>query len=270
MTTVLVIDDDADVLTIIKDVLSPEGFEVKTVSDPTDGLQTILDNPPDIILCDIMMPGMNGYMLLQSVRESDLPFIPFIFITAVDSWDNHRRGMNMGADDYLRKPMRANDIRETIRAVMKKRELIRATGSVPVAPAPTEYHAFLSYSRADTQAMQRLRDDLRAASLSVWVDEEGLEPGTQAWEKAVGEAIRSASCLVVILSPDAERSIWVGRELALAETLNKRIFPVLVRGTERDSIPLRLMSHQWLDARHHYHEALQKLLTALRKHLNFT
>lgn len=270
MTRLLVIDDDADVLTIVQDVLGPEGFEVQTVSDPADGLQTILDNPPDIILCDIMMPGMNGYMLLQSVRESDLPFIPFIFITAIDNWDYHRRGMNMGADDYLRKPMRAKDIKETVRAVMKKRELIRTTGVVPIVPTPTDYHAFLSYSRSDTRVMQRLRDDLRAASLSIWVDEEGLEPGTQAWEQAIGEAIRNAACLVVILSPDAERSIWVGRELALAETLNKRIFPVLVRGSERDAIPLRLMSHQWLDARHNYHDTLQKLLIALRKHLNFT
>jgi hypothetical protein len=176
--------------------------------------------------------------------------------------------MNMGADDYLRKPVRAQDIKETVRAVMKKRELIRTTGTMPIVP--TDYHAFLSYSRTDTRAMQRLLDDLRAADLSVWVDEEGLEPGTQAWEKAVGEAIRSSACLVVILSPDAERSIWVGRELALAETLNKRIFPVLIRGTERDAIPLRLMSHQWLDARHNYHDTLQKLLSALRKHLNFT
>jgi hypothetical protein len=71
----------------------------------------------------------------------------------------------------------------------------------------------------------------------------------------------------VILSPDAEQSTWVGRELAMAETLDKRIFPVLARGSERDAIPFRLMSHQWVDARHNYTEAFEKMLAALSKYL---
>ncbi len=126
---------------------------------------------------------------------------------------------------------------------------------------------FLSYSRRDTQVMQRLRDDLRAAKLSVWVDEEGLEPGTPAWEAAIGKAIRGANCVLVVLSPDAEQSMWVARELAMAETLNKRIFPVLVRGTEQDAIPFRLMTHQWIDARQDYAGAFDRLLGAVKKHL---
>ncbi|MBZ0283083.1 MAG: toll/interleukin-1 receptor domain-containing protein [Anaerolineae bacterium] len=130
-----------------------------------------------------------------------------------------------------------------------------------------EIDIFLSYSRHDRQVMQRLRDDLRAMRLNVWVDEEGLDPGTPAWEAAIGNAIRSAACLLVILSPDAEKSKWVGRELAMAETLNKWIFPVLVRGTEQDAIPFRLMTHQWIDARQDYAGAFEKLLGAVKKHL---
>jgi hypothetical protein len=136
------------------------------------------------------------------------------------------------------------------------------------APKPAEpaHHIFLSYSRKDTPVMQRLRDDLRAAGLGVWADD-NLEPGTSAWEKSISAAIRSTGCLVVILSPDAEQSTWVGRELAMAETLDKRIFPILARGTEKDAIPFRLMSHQWVDARHNYTEALEKLLAAVNKYL---
>ncbi|MEO8608734.1 MAG: toll/interleukin-1 receptor domain-containing protein [Chloroflexota bacterium] len=133
-------------------------------------------------------------------------------------------------------------------------------------PAPNVNHIFLSYSRKDTPMMQRLRDDLRVAKLEVWADD-NLEPGTSAWEKAISAAIRSAGCLVVILSPDAEQSTWVGRELAMAETLDKRIFPILARGSERDAIPFRLMSHQWVDARHNYTEAFDKLLGAVNKYL---
>src|SRR6185369_975970 len=103
----------------------------------------------------------------------------------------------------------------------------------PTTSAAPAHHIFLSYSRKDTPVMQRLRDDLREAGLGVWADD-NLEPGTSAWEKSISAAIRSAGCLVVILSPDAEQSTWVGRELAMAETLDKRIFPILARGSERD------------------------------------
>jgi hypothetical protein len=133
--------------------------------------------------------------------------------------------------------------------------------------AANNNHIFLSYSRKDTPVMQRLRDDLRVAGLEVWADD-NLEPGTSAWEKTISAAIRSAGCLVVILSPDAEQSTWVGRELAMAETFDKRIFPILARGSERDAIPFRLMSHQWVDARHNYTEAFDKLLTAVNKYLS--
>ncbi len=111
---------------------------------------------------------------------------------------------------------------------------------------------------------------MRQSNLSVWVDEEGLEAGTPAWEREIGTAIRQCGCLVAILSPDAEQSIWVGRELAMAEALNKRIFPILVRGTEQDAIPFRLMTHQWVDTRSNYDDALSKLISSVRKHLNIS
>lgn len=140
----------------------------------------------------------------------------------------------------------------------------------PIAAANgNSHHVFLSYSRKDTEVMHRIRDGLREVGLDVWTDDT-LEPGTSAWERAISAAIRSTECLVVILSPDAEQSTWVGRELAMAETLEKRIFPILVRGSERDAVPIRLMSHQWVDARNNYQDAFVRLATALRKHLSLT
>lgn len=131
---------------------------------------------------------------------------------------------------------------------------------------PNQY-IFLSYSRRDISLMNQIHDDLRQNQFGVWVDEEGLEPGTTAWERAISDAIRHAGCLVAVLSPDAEQSIWVGRELAMAEALNKRIFPILVRGTEQDAIPFRLMTHQWIDARNNYTSAIIKLIPIIRKHM---
>jgi hypothetical protein len=130
---------------------------------------------------------------------------------------------------------------------------------------PNQY-IFISYSRKDSEIMNQTSKDLRQNGLNVWIDEDDLEAGTAAWEHGIGDAIRQCGCVVAILSPDAEQSIWVGRELAMAEALNKRIFPILVRGTKQDAIPFRLMTHQWIDGRNSYSDALSKLVLSLQKH----
>jgi hypothetical protein len=136
----------------------------------------------------------------------------------------------------------------------------------PVRPA-SQHDVFLSYSRKDTDMMRRLLQDLRAQGLEAWIDEAGLEPGTPAWETAIGNAIENARCMVVILSPDAKESVWVGRELSYAETHQVRIFPVLARGDVRSAIPIRLTSAQFVDVRQDYSGSVQKLVTAMRRHL---
>src|SRR5688572_22773645 len=98
---------------------------------------------------------------------------------------------------------------------------------------------FLSYSRKDKEVMQRVRADLQREGLTVWTDE-GIEPGTPSWKKAIGKAIEEARCLVVILSPDAKASEWVTRELDYATTHQLTIFALLARGNEQTAIPFAL------------------------------
>jgi len=263
---ILLIDDDNALLKDMEEMLSLEGFTVVAARNGKMGLEFALQHRPDLIICDIMMPEMGGYDVLTSIRSNpDLASTSFMFLSTKGKREEIRYGMELTADDYLTKPFTIRELINAVNAQFKKRAALGTSQS------PTkQLHAhqiFLSYSRRDTQVMQRLRDDLRAAKLSVWVDEEGLEPGTPAWEAAIGKAIRGATCVLVVLSPDAEQSTWVARELAMAETLNKRIFPVLVRGTEQDAIPFRLMTHQWIDARQDYASAFEKLLGAVRKHL---
>jgi len=107
--------------------------------------------------------------------------------------------------------------------------------------------------------MRRLRSDLRTVGFEVWTDETGLEPGTPDWEDAIESALRQSGCLVVILSPDARASRWVGLEIAFAEQVGLRIFPILVRGDKAASVPMRLLMHQRIDAREDYETALASL-----------
>ncbi len=128
------------------------------------------------------------------------------------------------------------------------------------------HHIFLSYSRKDSAIMQRVRDDLRAAELSVWTDE-GIEPGTHSWKQTIQDAIDNASCLVVILSPDAKKSEWVGRELDYANTQGVPIFPLLASGNEAKSVPFSLIGAQFVDIRKDYPSGFHRLNQVLYDHL---
>jgi hypothetical protein len=127
-------------------------------------------------------------------------------------------------------------------------------------------HLFLSYSRKDTDAMSRVRDTLRAEGFEVWTDEK-LTPGTTQWNKAIQQAIADSFGIVVLLSPDSKASDWVANEIAYAETHSLPIFPILVRGEQRDSVPIELIRVQRTDIRTRFLAQMQNLVDILQEHL---
>jgi TIR domain len=129
---------------------------------------------------------------------------------------------------------------------------------------------FISYSRADTSKKQNIVKQLRARGINLWVDIENLVPGTPAWELEIERAIRGAAGIIVLLSPESNNSEWVRREISFAEQNDKYVFPVLIRGDEDDSIPLRLSNHQWVDLRKDFENGLDELSDALHDHLGIT
>jgi len=104
-------------------------------------------------------------------------------------------------------------------------------------------HLFISYSRRDTDYAQQLKTHLRENGLPVWIDDQ-IEHGSQ-WFNQINDAIASCTAFVVIMSPDAEQSEWVQKEILLAKRYEKPIFPVLLRGQE---FPL-LIDIQFADVR---------------------
>jgi len=136
--------------------------------------------------------------------------------------------------------------------------------------APSGQYFFISYSRADTAQQHKIVSELRGRGVNVWVDTENLIPGSPAWEREIEKSIRGASGIIVLLSPDSNNSEWVRREISFTEEHDKRIFPVLIRGDENDSIPLRLSSHQRVDLRRNTSQGLDDLANALKDHLGET
>ncbi|MBK7895793.1 MAG: ATP-binding protein [Candidatus Promineifilaceae bacterium] len=121
MTTILIIEDETPIRDEVMDWLRFEGFEVLEAENGRIGLHLAHQHKPDLILCDIAMPEMNGHELLVEIRSSDdLSQTPFIFLTAAADRHAMRKGMDLGADDYLTKPFTHAEVLNAIHARLQK------------------------------------------------------------------------------------------------------------------------------------------------------
>jgi two-component system, sensor histidine kinase and response regulator len=124
MKKVLVIEDEPQVRANIEEILNLLGFEATTACDGMMGLECVHQEMPDLIMCDIMMPGLDGYGVLTSLRQDEVTAnIPFIFLTAKVDRSDFRQGMEFGADDYLTKPFTPNELLKSIAVQLEKREV---------------------------------------------------------------------------------------------------------------------------------------------------
>ena len=115
MTKILIIEDDPAVLDNLEDILTLEDFQVVTATNGVQGIEAAQQHQPDLILCDIMMPQLDGYGVVTALRANpQTQNIPFIFLTAKADRLEQREGMELGADDYLTKPFRPQEVVKAI------------------------------------------------------------------------------------------------------------------------------------------------------------
>lgn len=131
MNSILIIEDDSAYRSMMTKILQMEGFEVRSASDGTAGLNLISEKRPDLILCDIMMPHMDGHSVLEVLRGREaLSEIPFIFVTALGERYDVRRGMTAGADDYLAKPFSAAELLSAVTSRIRRFEAFSPQSSM--------------------------------------------------------------------------------------------------------------------------------------------
>jgi signal transduction histidine kinase len=126
MSKLLVIDDDLDFLRVIVRYLARNGFEVAEASNGKAGVSLAAEASPDLIVCDLNMPGTDGYEVLAALRQDPtLADIPVIFLTGQSAPSKVRQGMNLGVDDYLTKPVKFTDLLSAIRVRLSRRQAQR-------------------------------------------------------------------------------------------------------------------------------------------------
>src|SRR6185369_2842702 len=119
---ILVIEDDPSIVAGLELNLSLEGYEVVSANDGEHGLRIAGETPPDLVLLDIMLPGMNGLEVLRQLRLSD-PDIPVLVLTARGEEADKVLGLQMGADDYISKPFSVSELRARVNAFLRRKRL---------------------------------------------------------------------------------------------------------------------------------------------------
>lgn len=125
MKTILLVEDNADIRENTSEILELAGYKVLTAENGKVGLELAMAQKPDLIICDIMMPVLDGYGVLHVLQKNEeLQNTPFIFLSAKSERSDMRKGMEMGADDYITKPFTETELLSAIESRLKKAELL--------------------------------------------------------------------------------------------------------------------------------------------------
>lgn len=132
---ILVVDDDADVLGTLTRALTREGFEVSTVMSGHEALEFLFKQVPDLMILDVMMPGLSGFDVCERIRNNHtLDQMPILFLTARGQTDDVVNGLDVGGDDYVVKPFELNELQARVRALLRRteRDSLRANARIQV------------------------------------------------------------------------------------------------------------------------------------------
>ena len=126
MKKILLIEDNEDIRSNTAEILELSNYEVITAENGKLGLEKALKHKPDLIICDIMMPVLDGYGVLEAIHNNDeIKHTPFIFLTAKTERADFRKGMDLGADDYLTKPFSGAELLSSVEGRLKKIDLLK-------------------------------------------------------------------------------------------------------------------------------------------------
>lgn len=127
--TIALVDDDKNILTSVSIAMQAEGYTTRIYSDSQAALSAITDNPPDLAVLDVKMPGMDGLELLRRIREKR--DIPVIFLTSKDDELDEALGLAMGADDYITKPFSQRLLLARIKAILRRVDYMKRAAEAP-------------------------------------------------------------------------------------------------------------------------------------------
>ena len=155
--TLLVVDDEPQILKVVSGILQDEGFEVKTAPDGENALRLVAEEAPDLVLLDIALPGKDGLEVLQELKAR-YAALPVVMISAYGSVENAVKATRLGAYDFIEKPPNADNILLTVRNALEMARLTEENRRLRLQTTPTREIVGRS------EAIKRLRDQVRVVA----------------------------------------------------------------------------------------------------------
>lgn len=180
-TTLLLIDDDPNLILLVKDYLEFRGYDIITANNGAEGLAALATATPDLIICDVMMPEMDGYSFIQNVRQNTkTSWIPVIFLSAKSQIQDRIQGLNQGADVYLVKPFEPEELVAQVESSLSqakrmlsyssaghKSQMIQVPNNVELTPTETKVVTYVSQGLSNREISEKLKVSQRTVESHV-------------------------------------------------------------------------------------------------------
>ncbi|WP_309728690.1 response regulator transcription factor [Chamaesiphon sp. OTE_75_metabat_556] len=175
----LLIDDDPNLILLVKDYLEFRGYEVLTADNGKEALNLLSQNLPDMIICDIMMPEMDGYALIENVRKDPrTSWIPVLFLSARGQSQDRIKGLNLGADVYMVKPFEPEELVAQVESSLKQtNRLLLHTDGIGDDNSPIQVPATVELTPTELKVVQLVARGLanREIALQMNVSQRTIE-----------------------------------------------------------------------------------------------
>jgi len=189
--TVLIVDDDQPVVAVLVRLLTREGYVVRTASDGESAMDSVEENPPDLCLLDVRLPGIDGFEVCRRIKQrAQTRLTPVVLVTGLEAREHRIAGINAGADDFLSKPFDAEELRARVSALIRLKHYtdeLDSAESVILSLALT-VEARDAYTRGHCEGWQDMPTSL--ASGSAWAP---TNAGRCAWAATCTTSARSRS-----------------------------------------------------------------------------
>ncbi|MDS3859632.1 response regulator transcription factor [Thermosynechococcaceae cyanobacterium BACA0444] len=160
--TLLLVDDDPNLVLLVQDYLELKGYRVLTAAQGREALQVLKHETPDMIICDVMMPEMDGYHFVRHVREQEnIKWLPVLFLSAKGQTEDRVMGLNTGADVYMVKPFEPEELVAQIEASLKQSERVKQLQAANLeVPGPLPLPEGIELTPTETKVLRLVAQGL--------------------------------------------------------------------------------------------------------------